>query len=288
MIALEPVGDVRESRADRQLDACDLLLAEHLQAAMQRFGAAALGVIDLPPIATGEIVAAQVSATAVLFWTMEIERAGLPSFVEALADQLVHGRLLLPLTSGGDRLMQYWRARHERLDADERAAIWHRIFGAEGDAAAPFPVLFARVIESLANLGRAAPTDSHEYLATRAAANARDLAEYLSTEGAGMAAFAARDIVENIRTSLALLRDPDIAGALGVGGPWQIIRAHSAWLLAREVDPTLHLDRAASGMTILQWLAEHAAGLDLARASIDPASPVVHAALSWQAAQGSP
>src|SRR5262245_23267072 len=83
------------------LDRCDALLSRHLTAAIAHFGSPALGVIDLPTLPTSAGLSAdQIRAAASLYWASEIEEAGLPGFVEALAEGVVDGRLSLALTTG--------------------------------------------------------------------------------------------------------------------------------------------------------------------------------------------
>lgn len=276
--------DLALARFVRDLDRVDGALATHLMAAVARFGNAALGVIDLPPLATsGAIVPAQVTATAALFWCAQVERAGLPAFVEALAEGVVHGTINLPVTTGGDRLMQFWRGRQQRFSAGEREALYRHTFGSPGDHGG-FDGLWTDFVNRLSAIGRSDPQDSLQRMVAGVNVIARELASYLSDHGTGMAAFAAREIVGLVRTTLAIMRDPDIVTALGGGSPWQIIGANAPSVLGHAVDPSTALPRATAGYTLIQWLADHVADLDgggLPR--IDPMSDVVRAALVFQA-----
>src|ERR1044071_95336 len=109
----------------RQVERCQRLLGDHLAAAIQVFGSAALGVIDLPSLTTaGQIAPPQLRAAATLLWCMCVEQAGLPGFVDARADALWDGRMQLPIGDAATRLMEYRRERdHHRFSADERRAI---------------------------------------------------------------------------------------------------------------------------------------------------------------------
>jgi len=266
-------GDLRAA-----LDANDRLLARHLGAAVQRLGAAALDVIDLPPLTTASIDAEQIRVAAVLLWAREVEAAGLPSFVEAMAEGLVHGRLMLPVTSGGDRLMRYYRARSDRFGREERAALYARLFGDPGGQH-PFPLLFERLAGILDDIGRAGDRQSLSPMRARLRIVGLELAELLSASP-GIAAFAARDIVAHIREAAGILHDADVAQALGGGALWTMIRANSVAITGRNIDPAPHLTRAGAGQQILTWLAE-AAAPGAAEPAVERGDPVVEAAQAW-------
>jgi len=275
---LDPPADVGYLRA--ALDANDHLLARHLAAAVQRLGAAALDVIDLPPLTTGTVDVEQIRVAAVLLWTREVEAAGLPSFVEAMAEGLVHGRLTLPVTTGGDRLMRYYRARSDRFGRDERGALYARLFGGPDDRQHQFPVLFDQLLAILDDIGRAGSEQSLSPMRARLGIVGRQLAELLSSSP-GITAFAARDIVAHIREAAAILHDPDVAQALGDGGLWTMIRANGSVITGRAIDPAPHLTRASAGQQILTWLADTAGASGVRGPTVERGDPVVEAAQAW-------
>jgi len=85
------------------LDGADHLLAQHLTAALVRFGSAALGVIDLPPIQQATPSKAELQAVAVIAWAREVDSWDLG---DLLADTFGATRHV-------DRLIDEWsRARH--------------------------------------------------------------------------------------------------------------------------------------------------------------------------------
>jgi hypothetical protein len=282
-------GAARPSFAN-ELERCATLLARHWAGAVHRFGAPALGVIDLPSLSTGagRLAPDQIRAAAVLYWAGQVEEAGIPGFAESLAAGLVQGRLMLPFTTGGDRLMQYWRARHERLDADERTAIYGRLFGTSGGEGHPFPAMMLALCNALGDIGRASPQEALAPLVARAREHASELAALLSEEAVGMTAFAGRDIVANVRGALALLRERDIALTLGAvgAGIWVMIRRYSQLVMGRAIDPQPALERASAGLAILSWLADNSQTLPARGGALDAAAPVVAAALTWLAATG--
>lgn len=268
----------RVSAFDRELDRCERLLAQHLAAAVQRFGAAALDVIDLPPLGVSPLVAEQIRAAGVMLWTSHVEAAGLPGFVDAIATGSARGTLLLPLTRGADRLMLYYQKNRDRFDASERVAMYERLF------APPFADLIDALAAALIEVHRADTQGTARHFAARAGVIARDLGALLTTRAVGVAAFAAREIVAHIREALAILRDPEIAHALGGGAPFQIIRVYGPSLANMSVDPTAALDRASAGFAIVSWIAEHAPTLTDAPPIDDPA--LLEAAERWAIARG--
>jgi len=271
-----------------ELSRCEALLARHLMAVRRRFGAPGLGVIDLPPLsAPGRLDAEHLRAVAVLFWASQVEEAGLLAFVEALARGLVEGHLILPITTGADALMEYWRDRHERFTAEERSALYARLFGAPGEAGGARAEL-AGLAQALSEIGRAGPSESTRALEARVNVRARDLAQRLSDLGAGITAFAAREIVSQVRSALKLLEDADLKGALGGLPVWQAIQANAVAVLGHAVEPAPHLAFATAGLSLLQWLADTAPALEEGLARIARTDPVVQAAEAFRQAAGSP
>jgi len=267
----------------RQVERCDRLLGDHLAAALQTFGHRALGVIDLPPLTEpGRLAAPQLRAAATLFWTMSVEGAGLPTFADALAEAVWQGRMALPIGGSANRLIDYRRDRDERFSVEERRAIYDQLFG----PATGFPAQWAELTDALQALGSAPLDVGTGALAARVAAVALALGQALSDRAVGVIGFAGREIVAHVRAALDLLRDPELAGALGGGGVWHIIRMHASLLLGRPVDPTPHLDRAQAGLTILEWIAARAAMLESGSVGIGRDEPIVRAAQRWRAAGG--
>jgi hypothetical protein len=265
-----------------ELEQCDRFLARHLQAAVRRFGAAALGLVDLPALGPGTVDAEAIRVAAVLLWAREIERAGLPAFVEALAQAFVDGRLALTVADAGDRLVQYHRERQSRFTAAEREAVYEHTIGGSGDTAHPVGRLIAELAALLSEIGRTAADHSTSAVVARVGVVGLELGEELSNRAVGISAFLARDVTENIRRAWGLLQDAEIVAALGGGGAWSLVRSLGPGLLGRAVDPPRHLARARAGQQMLSWLAEHADALSEGL-TLDRADPVVPAAQAWEA-----
>ncbi len=273
----------KPTRLDRGLAACETLLARHLQAAVRRFGSAALGVIDLPPLAAGTVDAEAVRVAAVLLWAREVEAAGLPAVVEAVAEAFSRGQLDLAAGPAGQKLLEYHRNREERFTLAERESAYERLFGAPADPAHPVSRLITELMGLLAEIGRSAPERSLSGLAARLRVVGLELGEELSSRASGMSAFLARDVSEHIRTAWELVQDPDVIAALGGGTPWSVVRALGPGLLGHPVDPGPHLSRARSGQRVLAWLADHAEALGTGGLSVAAGDPVVEWALTWEA-----
>ncbi len=263
-------------RRHLDLDGADLLLSQHLSAALVRFGSAALGIIDLPPITQAAPSKAELQAAAVLAWAREVEATGLLEVVDAVASGVTTGRLPLEIEPGdARRFIEHHRGRSERFGHDERLALYERLM-------ADVDTDLATLVAALCDLGRASTTQSTLQFETRAAIAGASLASTLSGRATGIAAFAARDITAQIREALDLLGTPSIALALGGGGVWAIVQRYAS--LAGE-HPAIGRAAARAGAirTLIGWLAENAASLTGGRVAIGRTDPVVAAALTWSA-----
>jgi hypothetical protein len=255
-------------------------VAEHLAAVAHRFGPAALGVVDLPVLETSGLVGAQVRVTGVLYWAFELEQAGLVPFVEALAEGIVRGTLVLPIGAAATPLVAWWRGREYRFGAAERRALFERLFDES------FRQRFQVMVDALVRIGRAGTTEGIGLLEARAAAVARDLGASLSDGGTGIAAFAARNLLEQVRASLKLLQHPDLVTALGGGGPWSLVQRHAPALLGRSVDVTRGVARAIHGLRLVEWLAGSAEALNGGTLRIGRSAGVIADAEAWNVSAG--
>lgn len=255
------------------IDGADHLLAQHLSAALVRFGSAALGVIDLPPILSATPSKPELQAAAAVAWAREVEATGLLEVNDAIAAGVATGAMPLALDDATlRRLIEHHRHRDERFGADERRALYDRVLGGiDGDLGA--------LVGALSEIGRAPANLSTLAFETRAVIAGASLAGTLTERGSGITAYAARDITAQIREALDLLGTPAVAMALGGGGVWAIVKRYSA----QPVDIGRAAARAGAIRTIIAWLADNAASLPGGRISIGRNDPVVAAALSWSA-----
>jgi hypothetical protein len=261
------------------VDGSERQLAEHLSAAVRRFGTAVLGLVDLPPIEQERPSRAELGVAAVLMWARHIDEAGLLDLVDALADGVVRGTLPLPIQGEAVRKLVQWRRRRDKFAAEERRVLYERVIG-ELDAR------IADFIEVLVDIGHAGSHDSIRHLQVRACVIGRELAGELTARATGIAAFAARDIVQQVRDALAVLTDLDLVQALGGGSPWTLVSRHAPSLLRRPVNTARSVTRAMTGRELIEWLARNVDRLLAGTAAPSPGDPVVRAALGY-AAEGS-
>src|SRR5215510_6254225 len=114
---------------DIGLAICERLLAAHLADVERGFGPAGLGVIDLPPLRSGALIGSQIRVVATLYWSRELEEAGVLPFVESLAEGVMSGSWLAPIGSAIHPLVAFARRRDQRFMRRERQALFDRLFG---------------------------------------------------------------------------------------------------------------------------------------------------------------
>jgi len=258
------------------VDGSERMLAEHLSAAVRRFGTAVLGLVDLPAIEHERPSRAELGVAAVLMWARHVDEAGLLDVVDALADGIVRGTLPLPIQGEAVRKLMQWRRRGDKFAAEERRELYERVIG-ELDAR------IADFIEVLVDIGHAGRHDSIRHLQVRVGVIGLELAGALTARATGIAAFAARDIVQQVRDALAVLTDPDLVQALGGGSPWTLVSRHAPRLLRRPVNTSHAVARAMAGRELVEWLAQNVDRLTAGTVAPTASDPVVRAALAYAA-----
>lgn len=250
--------------------------------AVDRFGVAALGQIDLPPLDEfGGPSRGELCAASALLWCRHLEEAGLPDFVDALAARALEGSLTLCLTErGSERLAAYHRGRAERWTRPERLALYSRLFGGPG---APDPnASFDGSLRGLAERLVATPAGlSQPWHAVAVATAAEVLRGSLAPRVGGITRFAAERIVAHIREALDVLADPGVRAALGGRTPMQTISWHAREVLGREVSVVASLVRADAGALLLRWLADNIDAVHRGSIPVTSDDPAVQAAARW-------
>lgn len=241
-----------------------------------------LGDIDLPPGAPTAQDRAQLEAAAPLYFASELEAAGLLATADLIAGLFASGTITQPLGPIATTINAFWRSRRERLDANERSAIFARV------VEQPY---FDRLMGALCS-AIVAQTDVGAATATRAqglhedvilATALHDMGEFLAQRVDPMAAMSAREIVENINTALKFMRDRMLQTAFAVNSLWALIASTGTSGDAATVHA--HADRGGAGQTVLLWVARHSLDerprLDAARASD---IEIIEAAQRWSSA----
>jgi hypothetical protein len=236
---------------------------------------AALGDIDLPPDAPTAQDQPQLQAAAPLYFASALENAGLLPAAELIAGLFASGTITQPLGPGAQLINTFWRGRRERLGAEERNAIFARVFEAPH-----FDRLMAAYCE--AAVAQADGSDMREDVTLETTGQA--LGEFLAQRTDPMAAMAARDIVDNINAALGFLRDRMLQSAFGATSLWALVGMAMQGKGVGGVQN--HVDRGRAGQSVLLWLAAHV-GDPTPR--LDPARPehveVMAAAQRWLASR---
>lgn len=270
-----------------------LALARYLLDGVRAFALqlSELGVIDLPPVVRSAADVSHVQVAAPLYLAAELEAARLVPAVETLAGLFASGVLRLE-DEAARQLYTFWQGRHERFSPQERVALFARLF----DYPAPvelalnegrnrgFEAHLAAVAQAIVDL------QPEPVLGSRPASDAvltlaaSRLVHSLVSRSGGIAAFAARDILQTIEAALAILKLRPVQAALGVVGVWSAVQATARLYLEEEVNVNAHVLRGRSGMLILTWVAETLPQLETAAPAgrlLTAEHPVYGAAMAW-------
>ena len=235
---------------------------------------------DLPEGAPNAEDRIQLNAAAPLYFASELERAGLLPTAELIAGLFVSGAITQPLGPTANLLHDFWRGRRERLDADERAAIYARVIETPH-----FDRLMRVLCEGIvqqADASRADGDDLREQVVV--AAHAQSFAAFLAQRVDPMASIAARDIVETINTALVFLRDRKLQAAFAVKDLWRLVAIVGSQNGIASGAAQQHVERGRSGQTVLLWLAEHYADSAIRLDATKPEDvEVIVAAQRWLA-----
>ncbi|WP_242113170.1 hypothetical protein [Luteimonas aquatica] len=207
-----------------------------------------LGDIDLPPGAPNAQDRAQLQAAAPLYFANELEAAGLLPTADLVAGLFASGAITQPLGPAAQQINAYWRGRRERLDANERGAIFARVFEAPH-----FERLMGAYCEAL--VAQADGADMREGVTLETCG--QSLGEFLAQRTDPMAAMAAREIVDNLNLALKFLRDRLLLTAFGVNSLWSLVAVAGAVQAASAGGIQARVDRGRAGQAVLLWLANH-------------------------------
>jgi hypothetical protein len=247
-----------------------------------------LDPLDLPPVVGTEADQARLRSIPPLYLASELEAAQLLPAAEAFAGIFASGGIQADVGPAADRVIAFWRGRHDRFAPEERRAFFARLFGGPGPALAghgsvndAFEGLLVDVAQAVAELQpqRGFPPLPAAELTLRAAAS--ELAANLATRTAGIPEPTARTILVAIAEALALFKEPAVQAALGTRSPWAAVRAAAQRYLQVEPWVEAHVRRGKGGMVVLAWLAEAVTTLDTSRPLAQPDALTIAAAADW-------
>jgi hypothetical protein len=250
------------------------------------------GDFDLPSAGTAPEDQARIRAVAPLYFAAELESARLLPALEMLAGLWASGAIAADLGALGPTIIRYYRERQSRLTSGEREALFGRLFGKpygpDLAVAAPrnlgFEPLLTELAGSLSDWNvHTGPWGSGAADLVRVRIAAQQLAGNLSSRAGGVAAFAAGELLNDIKVAVAVFKDPLVQRALGAPSMWQAVGMVVRRYLQQEVDISSHVDRARSGLALLAWLSEALPSIEAGTAT-EPGEEVAMHAIQWMQA----
>lgn len=247
--------------------------------------------IDLPPSSAAMSDPAQLRAVASLYLAAELDAAGLVIAAEGLA--ALNGAGGVPFALGGAAadVAHFWAVRHTRATADERAALFARLFGSDtGPSAADHPGNDAfetdmiELAEALYKLDEAASNPQWGGVAQQARVRraATALIDSLTGAANGLTLFMASDLLATIKAAFAIFHHADLRLSLGAHDVWGAVQAVLRLNRLPDAHTKMHASRAAAGMTMLAWLADAAPHLGAEAGPLVALDhPVIPAAVDW-------
>lgn len=267
-----------------------LALADRASAPDLAFALEDIEGLDLSSIDSARIDRAQLRALASIYLAADLEPAGIVATVEQLSRLSASGGLTIGLGGAGGLLEQWWRARNDRMSAEERGAFFARLFGtASGPIAADasrngrFEDRMLELCEALATIDRDGGLHPHGGSANQARVRmaARALAQNLGDASSGLTAFVAGEVMATLKQAFAVLSHQDLRGAFAARDVWGVVRAINRLAHGRQVDPLPYVRRGKAGMLLLSWLADKLDAVLASGALAEPGDPVIGAAVDW-------
>jgi hypothetical protein len=255
--------------------------------------AAAPGGIDLPPVLGAEGDQAQLRTVSPLYLCSELENAQLLPVVEKLAGLFALGGLQADPGRAGPLLAAFWQKRNERFTAQERKALFARLFGSsdgptvggsEGrnDEFLPQMIELAGALNHLSSdpiYGRTPSAEEAVRVGTEA------LASNLLPRAGGITLFASREITNSVHQAVTILEIPAIQAMVGQHTVWGAVSVMSRLYLGAEPDVMNHVDSGRAGALILAWVAEVSPNVENSPvASLVPDESIISAAATWLSA----
>jgi hypothetical protein len=222
-----------------------------------------LGDIDLPDTAPTAEDAHNLEALGPLYLASELEQAGLLRTAELVAGLFASGSITQPLGPTAQLIAKFWQGRRERLSAEERQHLFAQVF----DPAGFYPLMQALCTALAGTLDTPPrPGDVHAQVQVREAADT--LGGWLAPHAAGMAQFAANDIVGALSQATHFLRDRMLQAAFGVHDLWGLVEAVGRAQGTSATQARQRVELGRHGADVLSWLA----GAVTQAYAFDPAS----------------
>jgi hypothetical protein len=209
-----------------------------------------LGDIDLPDTAPTVEDARNLEVVAPLYLASELEQAGLLRTGELVAGLFASGAITQPLGPTAQLIASFWQGRRDRLAQAEREQLFAQVFEPSGF----YPQMQA-LCEALANQldNPARASDVRARMQLREAAES--LGGWLSPHVAGMAQFAASDIMNALSQATRFLRDRLLQTAFGVHDLWGLVAAVGSAQGQGADMGRQRVDLGRHGAEVLGWLA---------------------------------
>lgn len=209
-----------------------------------------LGDIDLPDSAPTAEDARNLEVASPLYLASELEQAGLLHTAELIAGLFASGAITQPLGPTAQLIAAFWQRRRDRLSLEERQQLFAQLF----DPAGFYPLMQA-LCEALAGQLDSPPraSDVRARMALREAADA--LGAWLAPQSAGMAQFAANDIVNALAQATQFLRDRLLQAAFGVRDLWGLVGAVGSAQGRSLQQARQRVELGRHGAEVLGWLA---------------------------------
>src|SRR5260370_20322245 len=200
------------------------------------------GVIDLPPVLGAPGDQAQLRPVSPLYLCSELESQRVLPDVEKLANLFALGGLQADPGHAGPLLAAFWEKRNERFSAQERRALFARLFGTSDGP--PMGGSDARNEEFLLHMIDLAGALSHmgsdpiygrspsAEEAVRTSAEA--LAANLLPRSGGITLFASREIVAAVHAAVAILETRAIQALVGQHTIWRPVSPPTRLYLAEH------------------------------------------------------
>jgi hypothetical protein len=257
-------------------DAGNLLLAAETHSLMM----AELGQIDLPPAAAADDM--QLRAIASLYLASTLEAAGLIQAAEDFTALARTGAIGGDLGEATPLVEAFWRGRTQRINDQERLALFGRLFGAPSgpeDVAGGVNGDFEELLLDLCDAIIKAADGGSQGRVREAGIR---VAENVASASNDMVQMEARDIVDSLSQAIGILNHARVRALLAARTLWDAVGSIDR-RFRRPPRPTLsHLRRGRAGMAVLAWLADVIDSLERESGRVVSASDtVLDSAIEW-------